>query len=75
MSECNRIIYNSEGLYVGPAPSSGHQFMNYIGQLNNDSDDTAYVRDVNLNYYNRGDAFESSFYETYTPDSPVGAVV
>ena len=70
----NRIIYNSEGLYVGPAPSSGHHFMTYDGQLNNVAEDTSYEVDVNGDYYGRGDAFTSAFYESYTPDSPVGAV-
>lgn len=70
----SRIIYNSEGLYVGPAPSSGYQFMNYIGQLNNECVNTGYEINIGLDYHGRGDAFESRFYESYTPDSPVGAV-
>lgn len=71
----NRIIYNTEGIYIGPSPSSGYHFMNYIGQLHNSGQDTAYTRNVALDYYGRGDAFDSQFYKFYTPDSPVGAVV
>lgn len=32
----NRIIYQNEGLFVGPAPSTGYSFMNLQGELSND---------------------------------------
>lgn len=63
----NRIIYNSEGLYVGPSPSSGYHFMTYDGELNNVDSNTIYTKNQSLNYHDRGDIFDPSFYELFTP--------
>jgi alpha-tubulin suppressor-like RCC1 family protein len=35
----NQIIYNVEDIFIGPCPASGHHFINYSGQLNNNYDD------------------------------------
>jgi len=59
---------------VGPSPSSGFHFMSYDGQLNDIDYDTVYTKNQGLDYYGRGDAFDSSFYEFYTPKG-AGAVV
>ncbi len=42
----NQVIYNTLGLYVGPAPSSGYHFISTGGTLNNDFND--YVNNYNL---------------------------
>lgn len=34
----NRVLYNTQGLYIGPSPSSGYHFINDAGQLNNITD-------------------------------------
>lgn len=31
----NRVLYNSQALYIGPSPSTGYHFINDAGQLNN----------------------------------------
>lgn len=35
----NRISYYCEGIFAGPAPSSGYHFLHYTGTLNNDHTD------------------------------------
>lgn len=42
----NRIIYNVEGLFVGPAPDTGYHFITYSGDLINNPAITSYS--VNL---------------------------
>jgi hypothetical protein len=75
MADRQRILHHSEGLYVGPAPSSGYHFANYAGWSNNDSTDFNFVKDLSAIYFQRGEAWESSNYEYYQPSSPVGAAV
>lgn len=31
----NRVIYNTEAIFIGPAPSTGYHFINDVGQLSN----------------------------------------
>jgi len=31
----NRVIYNSQAVYIGPSPASGYHFINDVGELNN----------------------------------------
>jgi len=33
----NRVAYNSQAVYIGPSPASGYHFINYAGQLNNET--------------------------------------
>ena len=33
----NRVIYNSQAVYIGPSPASGYHFINAAGQLNNET--------------------------------------
>ena len=42
----NRIPYFCEGLFVGPSPSSGYNFLHYTGLLNNDY--TNFIQNHNL---------------------------
>jgi hypothetical protein len=76
MSDFKRILYQSEGLYVGPSPSSGFHFGTYAGVPNNDSTDFVFVKDVGSIHSERGEAWSGNErYEDYLPSSPVGAVV
>ena len=34
----NRVLYNTQGLYIGPSPATGYHFINDVGQLNNITD-------------------------------------
>jgi len=34
----NRVLYNSQAVYIGPSPASGYHFINDAGQLNNQTE-------------------------------------
>lgn len=72
----NRITYNTEGLYIGPCPSSGSHFLFYNGQL--DVNDGQYIEtyysQTGENSYGRGEWFPDEAYEYYTLPAINGAV-